>query len=293
MIKSMTGFGRGEYEDENRRVVVEIRSVNHRYSDIFVKMARRYTFTEEVIKKAVRERIGRGKVEVLVNMEAVGESDSSVELNEAVAKAYIDRLGTLQEKFHVQGSISLDMVANLPDVLKVVPHIDDEEQVKQSILFALKEALAEHDAMRRAEGEKLRKDIETRRENIDRALGEIKKRAPKISQLHTEKLRRRIQEILQEKVEIIEDRILLEAAIFADKSDISEEIVRMESHIDQLQDILSEEKPQGKKLDFLIQEMNREANTIGSKANDLDITGVVLDIKSEVEKIREQVQNIE
>ncbi len=289
----MTGFGKGECNDGKRHVTVEIRSVNHRYSDIFIKAARRYAFAEEAVKKTVKEKIQRGKIEVSLNIDAITETDSFVDLNEMVARQYVDRLSTLKEHFHIQGEINLELLASLPDVLKVSPHIEDEEEVKRSIIIALTEALKEHDTMRKNEGAKLKEDLLERSHKISGCLEEIKKRAPKISRLYTEKLERRIDEILEGKVEVLQERILLEAAIFADKSDISEEIVRLESHINQLQAILDQEQSQGKKLDFLVQEMNREANTIGSKANDLDITGVVLDIKSEVEKIREQVQNVE
>ncbi|MGI6735736.1 MAG: YicC/YloC family endoribonuclease [Anaerovoracaceae bacterium] len=293
MIKSMTGFGRGESSDGKRCVVCEIKSVNHRYLDIYVKAAKRYAFAEDAVKKAVREVASRGKIEVYLSVEAVTEEDTRVTLNKAAAGQYVKALRQLQETFSLSGEISLDLIASQSDVLSVTPDIGDEEEVTRTILTATEKALQALDDMRTVEGEKLRQDIAMRggliRERVDR----ISARAPSVGQDYAARLNERIAELLGDSVEVPEDRILMEAAIFADKAGITEELVRLNSHIDQLYSILDAAQSSGKKLDFLVQEMNREANTIGAKANDLEITGDMLEIKSEVEKIREQVQNIE
>ena len=293
MIKSMTGFGKGEFTDGKRNVICEIRSVNHRYSDIFIKMPRRYSFAEEKIKSIIKETVKRGKVEVSVVVESITEEDITIKLNPLVARQYIDNLRMLKDEFGLEGEISLETIANLPDVMKNAPDIDDEEEVTSSIEEAVRTAVANLDQMRVIEGQKLAEDLTMRRELIRKYVSEIEERAPEIVKEYKQKLYDRISELVEGMVEVPDERILLEAAVFADKTNITEELVRLDSHISQLHQILGAAKSNGKKLDFLVQEMNREANTIGSKANDNDITGAVIEIKSEVEKIREQVQNIE
>lgn len=293
MIKSMTGFGKGEFADGKRNVIVEIRSVNHRYSDITVKMPRRYSFAEEKIKSIVKETIKRGKVDVSVVVESITEEDITIKLNPLVAEQYIDNLKYLKEEFGLTGDISLETVANMPDVMKNAPDVEDEEEVTASIEEALRTAVHNLDQMRMTEGQKLAEDLTMRGELVRKYVRQIEERAPMVVKEYTQKLYDRINELVDGMVDIPDDRILLEAAVFADKTNITEELVRLDSHITQLHQILGAGKSSGKKLDFLVQEMNREANTIGSKANDGDITKVVLEVKSEVEKIREQVQNIE
>ena len=293
MIKSMTGFGKGEFTDGKRNVICEIRSVNHRYSDIFIKMPRRYSFAEEKIKSIIKETVKRGKVEVSVVVESITEEDITIKLNPLVARQYIDNLRMLKDEFGLEGEISLETIANLPDVMKNAPDIDDEEEVTSSIEEAVRTAVANLDQMRVIEGQKLAEDLTMRGELIRKYVSEIEERAPEIVKEYKQKLYDRISELVEGMVEVPDERILLEAAVFADKTNIPEELVRLDSHISQLHQILGAAKSNGKKLDFLVQEMNREANTIGSKANDNDITGAVIEIKSEVEKIREQVQNIE
>ena len=293
MIKSMTGFGKGEFTDGKRNIICEIRSVNHRYSDVYIKMPRRYSFAEDKIKKIVKETIKRGKVEVSIMVENITEDDVNVRLNTMVAKQYVDNLTQLKSKFNLGGEITLGFLAGMPDVIKNVPDVENEEEVEQSILVAVKIAGANHDAMRCVEGAKLEEDLHMRGYLIKSYVKKIEKRAPEVGKAYAAKLNERIQELVGKAIEVPEERILLEAAIFADKASITEELVRLDSHIEQLHTILSADKSNGKKLDFLVQEMNREANTIGSKANDMDITNAMLEIKSEVEKIREQVQNIE
>lgn len=294
MIKSMTGFGRGEYNDGKRNIIVEIKSVNHRYSDITVKMPRRYSFVEDKVKNTVKEKIKRGKVDVSIMVENLTENDVNIKLNTMVAQQYFDNLKALQENFDVTGDISLEFLAGMPDVLKSIPDVDDEEEMTKCILTPVKDAAANLEKMRSIEGEKLAEDLVMRGGIIKDLVDKIEKRADLVPKAYTEKLRERIKDLIGNSVTIPEDRILVEAAIFADKCSITEELTRLNSHMDQLKSIIAKSsQPDGKKLDFLVQEMNREANTIGSKANDIEITNLMLQVKAEIEKIREQVQNIE
>ncbi|HKM28605.1 MAG TPA: YicC/YloC family endoribonuclease [Anaerovoracaceae bacterium] len=294
MIKSMTGFGRSEYSDGKRNIIVEIKSVNHRYSDITVKMPRRYSFAEDKIKNAVKAKLKRGKVDVSIMVENLTENDTNIKLNTMVAQQYYDNLKALKSQFDVTGDITLQFLSTMPDVLKAIPDVEDEAEITKSILIPVEEASKNLEAMRAIEGEKLAKDLIMRGELIKSLVDKIEERAPLVSMAYTEKLRERIKELIGNSVSVPEDRILVEAAIFADKCSITEELTRLNSHIDQLKSIITESvEPDGKKLDFLVQEMNREANTIGSKANDITITNYMLQVKAEVEKIREQVQNIE
>jgi len=294
MIKSMTGFGRSEYTDGKRNIVVEIRSVNHRYCDISFKMPRRYSFAEDRLKSAVKDILRRGKVDVTMMVENITEDDINIRLNTMVARQYYNNLKELQTEFGLGGDITLQLLAEMPDVMKVVPNLEDEEEIYKSLEKPVLEAAKKLDEMRTLEGAKLAEDILKRSEIIRACVKEIEARSPEVTKLYAEKMKDRIKELIGSNVTVPEDRILMEAAIFADKCSITEELVRLDSHIVQLNSIISRSnQPDGKKLDFLVQEMNREANTIGSKANDLEITNKVLEIKSEIEKIREQVQNIE
>ena len=295
MAKSMTGFGRGVYEDELRSVTVELRSVNHRYSDITVKMPRRYQFAEDAIKTIVKGVAPRGKIDVFVNVDNIAADDTAVELNPALAKRYYETLQTLRQEIpELAGEPTLAMIANFPDVVKTGAAEEDEELLLKALSEATKEAAANLDAMRVTEGAKLMEDILQRGRLIEETVNGIEAYAPEVAKNYTAKLKERIQELLGGDVVIPEDRILLEAAVFADKSNITEEMVRLKSHCSQLRAIAADTSgPIGKKLDFLVQEMNRESNTIGSKANDIHITNDVLLLKAEIEKIREQVQNIE
>lgn len=294
MIKSMTGFGRSEYTDGKRSIIVEIKSVNHRYSDITIKMPRRYSFAEDRLKSAVKDIARRGKIDVSIMVENITEDDTNVRLNTMVARQYYNNLKELQKEFEVGGDITLQFLSTLPDVMKAVPDLEDEDAIFKSLEAPVSEAAKKLDEMRTLEGAKLAEDIIKRGELIRNRVKEIEERSPEVTKAYADKLRDRIKELLGANVSIPEDRILVEAAIFADKCSITEELVRLDSHIIQLNSIISKSnQPDGKKLDFLVQEMNREANTIGSKANDIEITNKVLEIKSEIEKIREQVQNIE
>lgn len=294
MIKSMTGFGRGEYSDGKRNVTAEIRTVNHRYADITVKMPKRYSFAEEAVKSIVKEKIRRGKAEVAIMFETLTEADITVRLNEPVARQYLENLKQMQQSFGLKGEIDIQLLSSMPDVLKAIPDVEDEDEIRSVICEAVRRAADANDAMRTTEGQRLSEDLLQRGELIRSIVEKIGARAPMVAEEYVQKLRERIQELLDGAAEIPEERILTEAAIFADKANITEELVRLDSHMKQLRQILTEsEGPAGKKLDFLVQEMNREANTIGSKANDLEITSLMLETKSEIEKIREQVQNIE
>jgi uncharacterized protein (TIGR00255 family) len=294
MIKSMTGFGRSEYNDGKRNIIVEVKSVNHRYSDITMKMPRRYSFAEDRLKGLVKGIARRGKIDLSIIVENITEDDTNVKLNTMVAKQYYDNLQELARNFQLSGDITIQFLATLPDVMKAISDVEDEEAIFQSLSIPVQEASQRLDQMRIVEGKKLAEDIIMRGELIRTLLEKIKERSPLIAIAYREKLQDRIKELIGNNVDIPEDRILVEAAIFADKSSITEELVRLDSHILQLDQIITKSnQPDGKKLDFLVQEMNREANTIGSKANDIEVTNMMLDIKSEIEKIREQVQNIE
>ena len=290
----MTGFGRSEYSDGKRNIICEIRSVNHRYSDITVKMPRRYSFAEDKIKQTIKEKLVRGKVDVSINVENLTENDVVIKLNQLAAGQYYENLKELKEQFGLSGEIDLSLMAGMPDVLKAVPDVEDEDELTKAILVPVAEASANLEKMRAVEGARLADDLIKKGETIKGILDQIEERSPLVVKDYMEKLRARIAELLDGAAEIPEDRILTEAAIFADKCAIDEEITRLNSHLLQLKSILTgSESTVGKKLDFLVQEMNREANTIGSKANDITITNHMLNIKSEIEKIREQVQNIE
>ena len=294
MIKSMTGFGRSEYTDGKRNITVEIRSVNHRYCDINVKMPRRYSFAEDKIKAIVKETAKRGKIDVNVVVENTEAEDTNIQLNTALAKQYMDRLGELKETFGLEGEITLQFLSELPDVLKAVPDVEDEQEIIDALSVPVREAVRRHDEMKITEGGKLAEDIIKRGKIIAGYVAQVEELSDQITRMHKDKLTERIRELLGGSMEVPEERIITEAAIFADKSNVTEELVRLDSHIRQMEDIiLHSRQPDGKKLDFIVQEMNREANTTGSKSADIGITNIVVEMKSEIEKIREQVQNIE
>ena len=293
----MTGFGRGEYTDEISKVTVEIRAVNHRYLDIFVKMPRKYAFAEESIKSAIKSRLHRGKVEVGISVDNIGQSDSDIKLDKELAAKYYDVLSELAGSFEFgdESRVSLNLLSRMPDVIKATAADEDEEAVTKRLIAATEKALDDFCSMRETEGAKLAADLDERANTVAALREKIEKRAPEIEKEYAEKFRARVNEILSGVYEVPEERIALEAAIFADKANITEELVRLDSHVAQLKSFLKADGSEGigKKIDFLIQEMNREANTIGSKSNDNEITSLMLELKSEIEKIREQVQNIE
>ena len=296
MIKSMTGFGRGEYVDDVRKVTVEIRAVNHRYCDIYIKMPRKYSFAEEKIKAVIKNRLSRGKIEVSVSVDNFGKSDTDVRLDKDLAAKYYKALTELSETFEIGELMgpSLSLLAKMPDVISTAPAEEDEEEMMRCLLDATNKAVADICTMRETEGAKLAQDIAMRADIIADIRSRIEERAPQIEKEYAAKFKARIEELLDGMYEVPDERVALEAAVFADKANITEELVRLDSHLHQLRDFLEgREDSIGKKIDFLIQEMNREANTIGSKSNDKAITSMMLDLKAEIEKIREQVQNIE
>ncbi len=295
MVKSMTGYGRGEAALEGLTVTVEVRSVNNRYLDCAVKLPRAYLFAEDAIKERVSSQASRGKVDVFVNLTRTGGDDLTVTVNEPLAKAYMDALWMLYQMGHedsVKKSYYATDLARFPDVLMVEKKEEDPEALKAAILTALDLALVEFSDMRIREGRRLEQDILSRCEHIEELVELVEERSPETVAEYRAKLEAKMREVLSS-TQIDESRILTEAAIFADKVAVDEETVRLRSHIEQMRYMLEDGGAVGRKLDFLIQEFNREANTIGSKCSDLAIVRKVVDIKAEIEKIREQVQNIE
>ena len=292
MVKSMTGYGRARETLNKRDITVEVRSVNNRYLDCAVKMPRAYIFAEDAIKARVQKAVSRGKVDVFVTIDTSAADVTVVAVNEPLARGYYEALMQLKTTFSMDGDVSPVALAKFPDVLTVTKADEDVETVSADICRVLDKALAAYNEMRAAEGRKLAEDIAGRVQAIEAVVGEVEERSPQTVAAYRERLEGKMREVLQSTT-IDEGRILTEAAIFADKIAVDEETVRLRSHIAQLRDMLCSEQPIGRKLDFLIQEVNRECNTIGSKCNDLTITQNVVNMKAEVEKIREQVQNIE
>ena len=292
MIRSMTGFGRGEYQEDGKEFLVEIKTVNHRYTDTFVKLPRQIGFLEERVRELVSKAISRGKIDVYITYNNFSDDSKYVLFDEALAKTYISAAESLRDKFGLKDDISVSLISRYPDVLKVEQGKEDEEKIWLMLKAATDNALKSLVAMRENEGEGLKNDLTERILLIGRLLQEIKNRAPEVVKEYKLKLETRIKDLLEQQT-IDESRLAMEVALFSDRCSIDEEIVRLGSHFDQMRDTLNLEQPVGRKLDFLIQEMNREINTIGSKANGLTITRNVIDIKSEIEKMREQVQNIE
>ena len=291
----MTGYGRARKTLANRDITVEVRSVNNRYLDCTVKLPRAYIFAEDAIKGCVQKAISRGKVDVFVTIDSTGTDEEVVVVNEGLARSYLDALRRLYEidgGNYLQKKSYVADFARIPDVLTVTKAEEDLESVGADICGVLDEALASYNQMRATEGRKLAEDISGRLDTIETLTGKVEQRSPETVREYREKLTARMQEVLQSTT-IDESRILTEAAIYADKIAVDEETVRLRSHVSQLRGMLQSDEPMGRKMDFLIQEVNRESNTIGSKCNDVAIARDVVALKAEVEKIREQVQNIE
>ena len=291
MIKSMTGFGKNSLLINDRNYQVEIRSVNHRYLDISTKMPRQLTYLEEDVKKVISSKIKRGKVDVIITFENNSKEGRNIQINTEIAKMYIDELRKLAQEGNILSDIQVTEITKLPDVLNI--SIDqDDETIKQELLDSVKIALDNLLSMKETEGNKIAEDLTNRIDYIEEKILKISKLSTGLIEEYVVKLEERIKEIL--KTDIIDkSRIAQEVVIYADKTSIEEEITRLKSHITQFRQLLKDEEAVGKKIDFLIQEMNRETNTIGSKANDLEIVNGVIDIKTELENIREQIQNIE
>lgn len=292
MIRSMTGFGRARDTVHGMTVTVELKSVNHRYFEFSAKVPRAYGFLEEKLKTLVNSAVSRGKTECYVSVENLEESDMEVAVNLGLAKGYAAALQTLCDTFSLKEEMSAKTLARFPDVLTLRKAPDDEERIWDAVQTVAKAAIDRFIVMRETEGEKLCADILSRADTICDYVSFVEARSPDTVHEYMDKLRARMAELL-ENAQVDEQRLLTEAAIFADKIAVDEETVRLRSHIAQLREFMKADEPIGRKLDFLVQEINREANTIGSKAQDTEIAKRVIAIKAEVEKIREQVQNIE
>ena len=292
MIRSMTGYGRAEALVDGRNILVEIRSVNHRYFEFSCRVPRAYGFLESRLKTYLQGKLSRGKVDVNVNIQTVQGKDANVLVNQELAQSYVQALRQLKEPLSLEDDLSLSVIARFSDLFTVSKQPEDEDAVWAQVQQVADEAAARFVQMREAEGESMRQDVESRLDAILHAVGQIEEQSPKTVEEYRAKLYHKISEVLGN-TQIDEQRILTEAAIYAEKIAVAEETVRLRSHVGQFRSILEQGGPVGRKLDFLIQEFNREANTIGSKAQDLAVARLVVEIKSEIEKIREQVQNIE
>lgn len=292
MIKSMTGYGRYQEIINGRDITVEIKSVNHRFFEFSSRVPRMYGFLEEQLKSYVQKNISRGKIDVSVNIITVSDGETSVDINYDLASAYIKSLRELGKIEHLPDDISLASISRFSDIFTVKKAVLDEEQLWLDVKSVTEKALERFVQMRENEGNRMKEDILSKLEVIEKDVEAVETIAPETVNQYREKLYTKLKEVLADR-EIDEHRILTEAAIFAEKIAVDEETVRLKSHIKQCREFLSHEEPVGRKLDFLIQEFNRETNTIGSKAQNLDIAKIVVEMKSEIEKIREQVQNIE
>ncbi|CDE90565.1 yicC domain protein [Clostridium sp. CAG:389] len=293
MIRSMTGYGKQSLSIDGREYQIEIKSVNHRYLDINIKMPKTLSYLEDTIKKEISEKIKRGKIDVFITFENNSQEGKNIKINKELAKLYINQLKELAQEEKISSNIEVIEIAKFPDILTI--KVDEEdEKIKQEIMQTTQEATNKIIEMKNIEGEKIAQDLLQRISNIENKIMEISEKSTGLIQEYVVKLEKRIQEILKtEKID--KSRLAQEVVIYADKCSIEEEITRLKSHIYQFKNLISnnENETIGKKLDFIIQEMNRETNTIGSKANNLEITNGVIDIKTELEDIREQIQNIE
>ena len=291
MIKSMTGYGKGNISENLRNYQVEIKSVNHRYLDISVKMPRVLSYLEEDVKKVISSKVKRGKIDVFVTFENYSTEGKEIKINNEIAKMYINQLKQLAEEENILANIEVTEISKYPDVVSV-QNTQDDEQIKKELIEATTIATDKLVQMRQVEGSKMAEDLLKRIEKINQKIEKISELSTGLIEEYVVKLENRIKEILKNQ-EIDESRLAQEVVIYADKCSIEEEVTRLKSHISQFKELINSDDAVGKKLDFIIQEMNRETNTIGSKANNLEITNGVIDIKTEIENIREQVQNIE
>ena len=292
MIKSMTGYGRAVETVNGREFTVELRSVNNRYLDCSVKLPRMLSFAEEAVKRAVKATVSRGKVEVYISAKSDNSDDTTIRLNKAVLEGYLAAMRQMTEEFGVRDDISVSTVSRLPEVFSVEKPEVDEEQLLSDLMAVVRKALEGYDAMRTTEGKALDTDLRTRGNTILALVAQVEQGNGQTVLDYRARLEAKLREVL-EATNIDESRILTEAAIFADKVAVDEETVRLRSHLKQMEAMLDGGGAVGRKLDFLLQEMNREANTIGSKCTDVRLARIVVDIKAELEKIREQTQNIE
>ena len=292
MLKSMTGYGRAQKILNGRDILVEIRSVNHRYYEYSSRIPRTYNYIDEKLKTLLKNSISRGKVEVAVTINNIEGKDTEIAINKGTAEGYVQALRSISQELGLEDDLTLSKLMKLPDIFTVQKTPDDEEQVWNDVADVAQEAVSKFVEMRTTEGQRLRKDITDKADGILRMVMEVERLSPITVENYRARLYKKLSEILENK-DIDEQRILTEAAIFSEKIAVDEETVRLRSHISQLKNMLNSNEAVGRKLDFIVQEMNREVNTIGSKAQDLNITKIVVDMKAEIEKIREQIQNIE
>ena len=292
MIKSMTGYGRAQGAFSGGEITVEIKSVNNRYLDCGVKLPRVYSYVEDAVKTLVQKNISRGKVDVFVSINSSGAENVKITLNKPVAQGYVDALHEMAQEFGIREDISVSLLSRFNDVFLVEKQEEDEDEVKSSILQVVAQALEAFDAMRQKEGQALKQDLLQKAQEILELVSLVEARSPITVEAYRNRLTAKMQEVLENK-QLDESRIIQEAAIYADKVAVDEETVRLRSHVAQLETMLTGGGVIGRKLDFLLQEMNREANTTGSKCSDVKLARIVVDIKAELEKIREQTQNIE
>lgn len=292
MIRSMTGYGRAEVLVNGRNILVEIRSVNHRYFEFSCRSPRAYGFLESRLKTYLQGKLSRGKVDVNVSIQTVEGSSASVQVNRELAASYVQALRALEEPLGLRDDLSLSVISRFSDIFTVNKETEDEDAIWADVLQVADEATGRFVQMRETEGAKMKEDVESRLDFILQAVEQVEARSPKTVEEYRARLYNKMSEVLGN-TQIDEQRILTEAALYAEKIAVSEETVRLRSHVGQFCAILAQGGPVGRKLDFLIQECNRETNTIGSKAQDIEIARIVVDIKSEIEKIREQIQNIE
>ena len=292
MIRSMTGFGREHAIRNGREILAEIKSVNHKYFEFSAKLHRSYSYLEPRLKTLLKEKITRGKVELSLSVYNIDVKDTTVRINENIAAGYIEAVRKAAPDLGLTDNLCATDLFRIPDVFTVIKEEEDEEAIWQDISSVVNAALDKFVAMREAEGAALKADVLEKAANIEQMVGKIEQYSPESTEMYRKKLEDKMKEVL-ESTEIDEQRILLEAAIFSEKTAVDEETVRLRSHIAQLREMMESEKEIGRKIDFLIQEINRETNTIGSKSADIRITRLVVDMKSEIEKIREQIQNIE
>lgn len=292
MVRSMTGFGRAQRIVDRWDITVELRSVNHRFLEYSARVPRTYAYLEEKLKGYLKASISRGKVDVSVTIQPVSGSATRVTIDHSLAREYLEALTQLSEDLQVKNDITVSQLARFGDIFTVTRVQEDEDQVWEAVSQVAKEAVERFVGMREAEGRRMEQDLRNRLVTIEGLVAQVEERSPQTVEAYRTRLYNRLQEVLADKA-VDQQRVLTEAAIFAEKVAVDEETVRLRSHIHQFRDILDSGEPVGRKLDFLVQEFNRESNTIGSKAQDMEVARIVVDLKAEIEKIREQIQNVE
>ncbi|RDY72225.1 YicC family protein [Halobacillus trueperi] len=293
MLKSMTGYGKSTVEVGETKVHVEIRSVNHRFLDITTKMPRSLLFLEDRLKQVVKGRLSRGRVDIFVTIEGEELFEKKIDVNWEIVDQYLVRLKDIQRRYDLTGDISIDMVSKLDHVFSEKEIETDSDELKMALLEAMDDAATQLVEMRMKEGHELYEDLEKRIAKVRSWLSSLDERRPMVIEEYKERIRTRVEEYTKEQIRTDETKILQEVALLAEKGDVTEELTRLQSHFIQFEDILSIDEPVGRRLDFIVQEMHREVNTIGSKSNDGKMTEMVVNLKSEIEKVKEQVQNVE